>query len=82
MIRVWVEVSGGSRARFRTEVQAETIEQAVHLALASSPGCQCQVLFPIDPETFFIDGENALAANRVEAGDQEESGFAAIRVSA
>jgi hypothetical protein len=40
------------------------------------------VLFPIDPETFFIDGENALAANRVEAGDQEESGFAAIRLSA
>jgi hypothetical protein len=72
MIRVWVEVNYGSRDRFRAEVQAETIERALHLILASYPGCQCEVLFPIDPETFFAGDEGALAAIRAEGGARGE----------
>jgi hypothetical protein len=81
MIRVWVEVNYGSRDRFRAEVQAETIERAVHLVSASYPGCQCQVLFPINPETFFAGDEGALAAIRA-AGRERGELFPTIRASA
>ena len=66
MVRVWVEVNDVSRDRFRVEAQAETIERAVQVVLASYPGCHCQVRFPIDPENFFSGGQSPMVAIREE----------------
>ena len=55
MIRISVRVSDGT-ARFRVAVQAESIERALEIVAGQNPGGECEVAFPIDPETFFVDG--------------------------
>jgi hypothetical protein len=50
VIRVSVAV-GSETVRFR----AESIEEAVRLASVSYPGGTVRVLFPIDPNSFFIE---------------------------
>jgi hypothetical protein len=55
MIRVAVEVSSGA-ARFRAAVWAESIERALSLVKAHYPGGEARVVFPIEPEEFFVDG--------------------------
>jgi hypothetical protein len=54
MIRISVRVSDGS-ARFRVAIQAESIERALDIVARQNPGRECEVMFPIDPETFFVD---------------------------
>ena len=54
MVHVVVEVNRGSE-RFTVKVQAGSIEQAVRLAAAHYPDGGVRVLFPIEPEAFFID---------------------------
>ncbi len=54
MIRISVQVSSGA-ARFRVMVQAESIERALEIAARQNPGKECEVTFPIDPETFFVE---------------------------
>jgi hypothetical protein len=54
MIRISVRVSGGT-ARFRVAIQAESIERALEIVAMQNPGRECEVVFPIDPETFFVD---------------------------
>jgi hypothetical protein len=54
MIRISVEVSSGA-ARFRVMVQAESIERALEIVARQNPGKACEVTFPIDPETFFVE---------------------------
>jgi hypothetical protein len=54
MIRISVLVSDGT-ARFRVAVQAESIERALEIVAGQNPGRECEVAFPIDPETFFVD---------------------------
>jgi hypothetical protein len=54
MIRISVQVSSGT-ARFRVAIQAESIERALEIAARQNPGKTCEVTFPIDPETFFIE---------------------------
>jgi hypothetical protein len=54
MIRISVEVSSGA-ARFRVMVQAESIERALEIVARQNPGKECEVTFPIDPETFFVE---------------------------
>jgi hypothetical protein len=61
MIRVSVQVSSGT-TRFRVAIQAESIEQALEIAARQNPGKECEVTFPIDPETFFV--ENSVATLR------------------
>ena len=39
----------------RATVQAEGIREAVNITRRRYPGRDVQVIFPIDPETFFID---------------------------
>jgi hypothetical protein len=54
MIRVSMEVreeSGLSRAM----VQAESVREAVNITRRRYPSHDVRVMFPIDPETFFID---------------------------
>jgi hypothetical protein len=53
MVRISVQVRSGS-ARFRVMVQAESIERALEIARRHNPAAECQVSFPIDPESFFV----------------------------
>ena len=54
MIRISVQVSSGA-ARFKVGVEAESIERAVEIVAGQNPGKECEVKFPIDPETFFVE---------------------------
>jgi hypothetical protein len=54
MIRVSVEVCSGE-ARFRAAVWAKSIEHALSLIRARCPGGEATVIFPIEPEAFFVD---------------------------
>jgi coproporphyrinogen III oxidase-like Fe-S oxidoreductase len=58
MIRISVQVSSGA-ARFRVAVQAESIERALENVERRYPDKVCQVTFPIDPETFFVEDSAA-----------------------
>jgi hypothetical protein len=64
MIRISVQVSSGA-ARFRVAVQAESIERALKSVARQYPGKLCEVTFPIDPETFFV--EDSVASVRLQA---------------
>ena len=55
MIRISVRVSDGT-ARFGVSIQAESIERALEIVASQNPGRRCEVVFPIDPETFFVEG--------------------------
>lgn len=53
MIKISVEVKSGT-ARFKVRVQAESIEGALEIAKRYNPDKECKVVFPIDPEVFFV----------------------------
>jgi hypothetical protein len=55
VIRVSIEVKEEA-APLRVEVRAESISQAVGSIEERHPGCRVQVVFPIDPEAFFVGG--------------------------
>jgi hypothetical protein len=55
MIRISMEVREGP-ARSRATVQAGSIREAVSITRGRYPGRDERVMFPIDPETFFIEG--------------------------
>ena len=50
---VTVEVREGAVTR-RVRIVAPTIERAMKMAGAGTPGCVVRLLFPIDPNPFFI----------------------------
>jgi len=54
MIRISIQVSSGT-ARFRVAIQAESTERALEIVARQNPGKECEVTFPIDPETFFVE---------------------------
>jgi hypothetical protein len=54
MIRISVKVSSGT-ARFGVAIQAESIERALEIVARQNAGKECEVVFPIDPETFFVE---------------------------
>lgn len=64
MITVSIEVCSAF-ARFRVTVGAESIEQALILTRACYPGDEAKVVFPIEPETFFVRSLST-GANRPE----------------
>ena len=55
MIRVSVEVCSGA-GRFRAAVWAQSIEHALSLVKARYPSGEARVIFPIEPESFFVVG--------------------------
>lgn len=55
MIRLSIEVHSGS-ANFRVTAWAEGIEQALSLTEACYPGAEARVVFPVEPEPFFVKG--------------------------
>jgi hypothetical protein len=56
VIRVRVEVSDRAGTRSSLEVEAKSIEQGLEQVSASYPGWEVRVVFPIDPEDFFVGG--------------------------
>jgi hypothetical protein len=54
VIRVFVEVTGGA-APLRVEVRAESIGRAVATIEEFHPGRTVHVVFPIDPQEFFVE---------------------------
>jgi hypothetical protein len=53
MIKISIEVRS-SAARFKVALLAESIEAALEMAKRYNPGKECKVVFPIDPEGFFV----------------------------
>jgi hypothetical protein len=56
MIKISIEVKSGT-ARFNVASQAESIEEALEIAKGYNSGKECKVVFPIDPEAFFINDD-------------------------
>ena len=56
MIRISIEVRSGT-ARFKVSAQAESIEGALEIAKRYNPAKECKVVFPIDPEGFFVEDD-------------------------
>ena len=56
MIKISIEVRSGT-ARFNVAAQAESIEEALEIAKRYNSGKECKVVFPIDPEIFFVNGD-------------------------
>ena len=73
VVKVSVEVRNGA-ARFRVGVQASSIQSALNLVKGVHSASEVKVLFPIDPEGFFV--EDALAAEgliqRIKSQEQKE----------
>ena len=67
MIRVFVEATGGA-APLRVEVSAESIGQAVATIEELHPDRTVQVVFPIDPEEFFIEDSQDARAGHDRSG--------------
>ena len=65
MVRISVEVSSGA-ARFRVSVQAQSIERALEIAQRQNPGKDCEVRFPIDAESFFVEDDGVAKVGAVE----------------
>ena len=53
MIRVTVEIREGALTH-RTRVTAPSIERALEIASRGKPGCRVRLIFPIEPEAFFV----------------------------
>lgn len=71
MVRVSMEVRGRA-ARFRVGTQASSIRRAVILVKGLYSGSDVRVIFPIDPEGFFV--EDALAKEELIQRDKPEAG--------
>ena len=56
MIKITIEVKSCT-ARFNVAVQAESIEEALEIAKGHNCGKECKVVFPIDPENFFVNDD-------------------------
>ncbi len=65
MIRVSMEVREGA-VLSRAKVQAESIREAVNITRRRYPGRDVRVMFPIDPEDFFIGGPAESKQSRAE----------------
>ena len=64
MIRITVEVSQGT-ARFGVEVQAESIKRALEIVESQNPGYVAKVVFPIEPEEFYV-GDATVTAESLD----------------
>jgi hypothetical protein len=67
MIRVCIEVDRDPASPTTLFVRAESIVRALEVAGEQNPGCALNVVFPLDPDTFFVrdapkGGEAGIAA--------------------
>jgi hypothetical protein len=56
MIRVCIEVDRDTANPTTLFVRAASIVRALEVAGAQNPGCALKVVFPLDPDTFFVKG--------------------------
>jgi hypothetical protein len=56
MIRVTVEIRDGALTH-RTRVSAPSIERALKIVGRGKPGRRVRLVFPIDPEAFFVTAD-------------------------
>ena len=54
MIRVCIEVDSDTASPTTLFVRAESIVRALEVAEKENPGCALNVMFPLDPATFFV----------------------------
>ena len=54
MISVCIEVDRGTDRPVTLSVRAESILRALEVAEEQNPGCALNVVFPLDPDTFFV----------------------------
>ena len=54
MLRVCIEVDRGTARSATLYVRAESIRRALEVAGEQNPGCTLDVMFPLDPHTFFV----------------------------
>ena len=54
MIRVCIEVDSGRASPTTLFVKADSIPRALEVAEEQNPGCALNVVFPLDPHTFFV----------------------------
>ena len=53
MIRVCIAADCGEASSTTLYVRAESIGRAIEMAEEHYPGCAMNVVFPLDPDTFF-----------------------------
>jgi len=63
MVRVCIQVDCGEDDGRTLSVMAESLLCALELAQEQNPGCALNVVFPLDPDTFFVRKD----AERLEA---------------
>jgi hypothetical protein len=69
VVKVSIEVRSGA-TRFRVKVQASSIQRAASLVGGLHPASDVRIVFPIDPEGFFL--EDALAQEGlIETGESQ-----------
>ena len=56
MIKIAIEVKSGA-TNFKVAMQAESIEGALEIVKRYNAGKECEVVFPIDPEGFFVEDD-------------------------
>ena len=56
MIRVCIEVDRDTAKPTTLFVRAASIVRALEVAGEQNPGCALNVVFPLDPDTFFVPG--------------------------
>jgi hypothetical protein len=54
MIRVGIEVDRGTASPTTLYVRAGSILRALEITGEENPGCALNVVFPLDPDTFFV----------------------------
>jgi len=67
MVRVCIKVDCGEADSTTLSVRAGSIMRALQIAGERNPGCALNVVFPLDPNTFFVRA----APEGVEAGAAE-----------
>jgi len=67
MIRVCIAANNGEAHSTTLYVRAESIRRALEVAGDHNPGCALNVVFPLDPDTFFVQG----SLEGVEVGTAE-----------
>ena len=54
MVRVCIEVDRDTASPSTLFVRAESLVRALEVAGEHNPGCAVNVVFPLDPDTFFV----------------------------
>jgi hypothetical protein len=67
MVRICIKVECGEAGPTTLAVRAENILRALEVAGERHPGCALNVVFPLDPDTFFVRDDS----EGVEAGAAE-----------